>query len=388
MDSGEWFYLESDREMGPITQEQLLQLLRSTLPRATLVWRDGLAEWLKAEDVPELRALLAAPRPGVPPRPPRISAAPVDAPARRAATARVASGEGETWNPFVLLLRSFQWGGRFSRVEYAIAYFSNLALSVLIIGMVGVGAALAGPKSSEAVGIAAIVLMAVWGIAAIVISLGAGVRRLHDLEKPGWWILGLLLPCVNFVMLLYFLFAPGVSEGAGAGTPVLIIVAALLFLAVPVIGIVAAIAIPSFLRARVAANEAGTIGDVRSVIVAQAVYQSANEGLYASRLECLARPGDCLSTATSSPFLAASTITSPKSGYLREFVPGPLAPGSTTSTAAYAFVAYPVAVGQTGTRSFCGDSSGRICFDPGGSKNLVETEGAEVRCSMQCQTLP
>ena len=67
MSSGEWFYLESDRELGPVTQEQLLLLLRSKLPRGTLVWRDGLVEWMKAEDVPDIAALLA-PRPGVPPR--------------------------------------------------------------------------------------------------------------------------------------------------------------------------------------------------------------------------------------------------------------------------------------------------------------------------------
>ncbi|MFI5006331.1 MAG: DUF805 domain-containing protein [Solirubrobacterales bacterium] len=388
MSSGEWFYLESDRELGPVTQEQLLELLRSKLPRATLVWRDGLAEWMKAEDVPEIRALLAAPRPAAPPRAPRISAAPVNAPARRTApTARVASGEEETWNPLVLLLRCFQWGGRFSRVEYAIAYFSNLALSVvLIIGLAVVGAAVAGPRSSEAAGTLAVVLMSAWGIAAFVISLGAGVRRLHDLDKPGWWILGLLVPCLNFVMLLYFLFAPGQTEGAGAGVPALIIVAALLLLAVPVIGIIAAIAIPSLLRARVSANEAGTIGDVRSIISAQAAYQSVNRDLYASRLECLTRPGDCLATPTSQ-FIDASTIVSPKNGYVREFYPGAPAQGSATSTSTYAFLAYPVTVGTTGMRSFCGDSSGRICSDPRGGKELVETVGDEVRCSMQCESL-
>jgi len=154
-----------------------------------------------------------------------------------------------------------------------------------------------------------------------------------------------------------------------------------------VIGIVAAIAIPSLLRARISANEAGTIGDIRSVISGQAAYQSVNDGFYASRLECLTRPGECLSTPTSSQFLDPTTITSPKNGYLREFVSGPLAPGSTSSTAEYAFIAYPLKAGQTGMRFFCGDSSGRVCYDPGGGKDLVETVGAEVRCSMQCQTL-
>ena len=54
-----------------------------------------------------------------------------------------------------------------------------------------------------------------------------------------------------------------------------------LLIVVAIIGIIAAIAIPSLLRARVSANESATIGDIRTVISAQAAYQSANGGWYA-----------------------------------------------------------------------------------------------------------
>ena len=54
-----------------------------------------------------------------------------------------------------------------------------------------------------------------------------------------------------------------------------------LLIVVAIIGIIAAIAIPSLLRARVSANESATIGDIRTVISAQAAYQSANGGFYA-----------------------------------------------------------------------------------------------------------
>src|SRR5438045_8773993 len=53
-----------------------------------------------------------------------------------------------------------------------------------------------------------------------------------------------------------------------------------LLIVVAIIGIIAAIAIPSLLRARVSANESATIGDIRTVISAQAAYQSANAGYY------------------------------------------------------------------------------------------------------------
>ena len=60
-----------------------------------------------------------------------------------------------------------------------------------------------------------------------------------------------------------------------------------LLIVVAIIGIIAAIAIPSLLRARVSANESATIGDIRTVISAQAAYQSANGGFYDERLELL-----------------------------------------------------------------------------------------------------
>src|SRR5215475_13860746 len=63
-----------------------------------------------------------------------------------------------------------------------------------------------------------------------------------------------------------------------------------LLIVVAIIGIIAAIAIPSLLRARVSANESATIGDIRTVISSQAAYQSANGGWYAGVLSCLSNP--------------------------------------------------------------------------------------------------
>ena len=63
-----------------------------------------------------------------------------------------------------------------------------------------------------------------------------------------------------------------------------------LLIVVAVIGIVAAIAIPAFFGARVAANESTTLGDIRMLISAQAAYQSANSGFYDAHLSCLTEP--------------------------------------------------------------------------------------------------
>src|SRR6187549_2399160 len=143
-----------------------------------------------------------------------------------------------------------------------------------------------------------------------------------------------------------------------------------LLIVVAIIGIIAAIAIPSLLRARVSANESATLGDIRTLISAQAAYQSANSGFYDGELSCLTSPSTgCIPSYPSiAPTFLDSQLASQnsKSGYNRSFSSAGSAAGiptaSGTSVAVYAYDATPVVVGQTGVRGFAADSSGRICF--------------------------
>ena len=149
-----------------------------------------------------------------------------------------------------------------------------------------------------------------------------------------------------------------------------------LLIVVAIIGIIAAIAIPSLLRARVSANESATIGDIRTLISAQAAYQSANGGWYDGDIACLTAPqtGCIPSYPTNSPTFLDSQLASllAKSGYDRSFGEGQTVTISTnisspTSTTSYVYVAVPTSQGQTGVRGFGGDSSGIICFSPDGT---------------------
>jgi type IV pilus assembly protein PilA len=147
-----------------------------------------------------------------------------------------------------------------------------------------------------------------------------------------------------------------------------------LLIVVAIIGIIAAIAIPSLLRARVSANESATIGDIRTVISAESAYQSANQGWY-DNLTCLSAPTGCIPNyPAAAPTFIDSNIAStlPKSGYTRTFQIGtPPAPvpaaASPTSIAGFAYLATPVTQNQTGVRAFGGDASGVLCFDPTGT---------------------
>jgi hypothetical protein len=155
-----------------------------------------------------------------------------------------------------------------------------------------------------------------------------------------------------------------------------IVISALSFLAIPII---AAIAIPSLLRARVSANEAAAIGDLRTVISAEAAYQSSNRGFYDTP-ECLGAPQGCIPgyAATDPTFLDATLASGhDKNGYARTFHPGPPPAqrdpaASPSSVTGYAYVLAPKVHGQTGVRSFCGDHRGTICFTIGGTPPAVE----------------
>ena len=148
-----------------------------------------------------------------------------------------------------------------------------------------------------------------------------------------------------------------------------------LLIVVAIIGIIAAIAIPSLLRARVSANESATIGDIRTVISAQSAYQSSNGGWYDANLTCLTSPAGCIpSYPSAAPTFLDSQLTTtaqPKSGYSRSFEPAALAPAAATisksSTGNWVYHATPTTQNQTGVRGFAGEAGGRICFTPQGA---------------------
>jgi prepilin-type N-terminal cleavage/methylation domain-containing protein len=141
-----------------------------------------------------------------------------------------------------------------------------------------------------------------------------------------------------------------------------------LLIVVAIIGIIAAIAIPSLLRARIAANEVAAIGDIRSVISAEHAYAASNSGAFGS-LACLGGPTNCGFGAGTQPFIdsaIAGALT--KSGYVRSFAAGVGGGGAPDpGMATFVYGATPVTQNQTGTRGFAGDNSGVICADQTGA---------------------
>jgi prepilin-type N-terminal cleavage/methylation domain-containing protein len=142
-----------------------------------------------------------------------------------------------------------------------------------------------------------------------------------------------------------------------------------LLIVVAIIGVIAAIAVPALLRARVSANESAAIGDTRAVISAEATYHGASSGYYGT-ITCLSQPSGCLPAYTGPSFLDAvigASGTVSKQGYERAWTQTPDATGPTGSVESFCYQSVPTRSGRTGVRGFGGDSSGSIAQNNAGA---------------------
>jgi len=149
-----------------------------------------------------------------------------------------------------------------------------------------------------------------------------------------------------------------------------------LLIVVAIIGIIAAIAVPGLLRARMSGNEASAIGSLRAINSGQASYSSScANGAYAQTLVDLANPPAGGGGGFISPDLKADP--SVKSGYTvvlakevaaADVVAAGAACNANVSAAvaSYYASATPVTAGGTGTRAFATDTRGTIFFANGG----------------------
>jgi prepilin-type N-terminal cleavage/methylation domain-containing protein len=160
-----------------------------------------------------------------------------------------------------------------------------------------------------------------------------------------------------------------------------------LLIVVAIIGIIAAIAVPGLLRARMAGNEASAIGSLRAINSAQATFSSSCGGNgYAPTLEVLATPPAAGQAAFISPDLSTTGVI--KSGYTVTVEADASAvtvtsQAATCNNAADAISSYfahaePVTVGSTGQRSFATDTRGTIYFDNTGAAIAPGMAGASV----------
>ena len=165
-----------------------------------------------------------------------------------------------------------------------------------------------------------------------------------------------------------------------------------LLIVVAIILIIAAIAIPNLLRARIAANEASSVSSIRTINTAEVTYQSAYPTWgYANTMAKLG-PGGVGSTCPAAgptqgnacliDSVLANAIAGgpPKSGYK-------FALGSTQGAGGlyltYTVGTAPVAFNQTGVRDFCSNEDAVVQFAPGAAGAAPAAQGACVSPAYQ-----
>ncbi|MFV0455101.1 MAG: DUF805 domain-containing protein [Pseudomonas sp.] len=140
-------------------------------------------------------------------------------------------------------LRAFSLQGRIGRLRY-LAWSMTLSVAALaLLAVAGIGFAI-----SQVLGV---VLFAMIGIGFVVVSVQIGVQRLHDIGWSGWFLLLNLVPAVGSFFPLVMLLYPGQADANRFGPPQppnsrAVKILAALWLLVPVIGILAAIALPAY----------------------------------------------------------------------------------------------------------------------------------------------
>ena len=137
-----------------------------------------------------------------------------------------------------------------------------------------------------------------------------------------------------------------------------------LLIVVAIILIIAAIAIPSFIRSKIAANETSAVASLRDINTSEAIYNNTYPGTYATLAQLGPGGATCGIPSSANACLidnilaSASSATTPKHGYYFT-IAGDLVTG-------YTSLAQPSAPNTTGTRTFCSDQTLVLFYDATG----------------------
>jgi prepilin-type N-terminal cleavage/methylation domain-containing protein len=133
-----------------------------------------------------------------------------------------------------------------------------------------------------------------------------------------------------------------------------------LLIVVAIILIIAAIAIPNMLRAKIAANESSAVASIRTIITAETTYASSWGSGYSPDLASLGGAPPCTTAlATAACIIDSSLSVAPftKSGYVFNAAANNPVGGINNG---FELNATPVVVDISGKRAFCGDQTGVV----------------------------
>ncbi len=161
-----------------------------------------------------------------------------------------------------------------------------------------------------------------------------------------------------------------------------------LLIVVAIIGVIAAIAVPGLLRARMSGNESSAIGSLRAIDSGEVSYSTAcGANAFATTLPTLGVPPPGGTQAFLSLDLTGA-VNPQKSGYVYSLAaglgssPGPADCNGTPTETVYYATAVPVTPGMTGNRAFASNSSHAIWQDVAGGGAAAPAEPFAVTATV------
>ena len=101
-------------------------------------------------------------------------------------------------NWYVAVLKKYAvFSGRARRKEYWIFVLINIIISIVL----SIIDSVAGTRIGMGLG----VLTTIYALAVLIPGIAVGVRRLHDTNRTGWWLLIALVPLIGAIVLIVFM---------------------------------------------------------------------------------------------------------------------------------------------------------------------------------------
>lgn len=186
----QWFYIDSaGAQAGPVSEDKLKAILSANnLPSSTMVWKDGMGNWAAASSLEEFQI-------------------PHNSQLTQVSTA---SSALETINPYAtpqaqhldistmenktdIMSMLFSFKGRIPRRTYwAYHLATSLIFIVLAFALIFGSSAI----NDELIIIGAIIA-AIFAIPFLWINYALQIKRWHDRDKSGWWVLINFIPYVG-----------------------------------------------------------------------------------------------------------------------------------------------------------------------------------------------
>jgi len=202
-DGSQWFYVAGNERKGPLGVAQMATLLDAgTIDEATLVRTDSMASWAPLRETPLYRGSAAPPLPTSEPHAAGDISAVYEPPV---------AGFGQAVS--TCFRKYVTFSGRASRPEFwwfTLFVLLGASLTTTLDG------AVFRPDEYLEFGIRFSLhtywpLNSLFSLAILLPSLGVSVRRLHDTDRAGWWVLLHFIPIVGTIILIFWF--------CGRGTP-------------------------------------------------------------------------------------------------------------------------------------------------------------------------